>query len=125
MKKTLAALVCLFGLALLALPVGCYYDNEEDLFGPAPTVCDTTGIRYSVEVKKILQDNCYTCHLPGGSSYSGIPFETHAQLRAVALDGKLVDRINNAAAPMPQTGLMDKCSREKLEAWVKAGAPNN
>lgn len=125
MKKTFAALVCLLGLALLSMPVSCYYDTEEELFGPNPTVCDTAGMRYGVEIKKILQDNCNSCHVPGASAYSGIPFATHAQLREVALNGKLVDRINNASAPMPQTGLMDKCSRLKIEAWVNAGAPDN
>lgn len=125
MKKTLAALACLLGLALLTMPSSCYYDNEEDLYGPGTGNCDTTTIRYSVEVKQILAANCNNCHLPGGSTYSGIPFETHAQFQEVALNGKLVDRINNQAAPMPQTGLMDKCSRQKLEAWVNAGAPNN
>lgn len=125
MKKSLAALACLIGMALLTMPSGCYYDNEEDLYGPDTTVCDTISMRYSVEVKKILEDNCNDCHVSTGPTYSGIPYETHAQLQEVALNGKLVERINDQSAPMPQTGLMDKCSRLKLEAWVKAGAPNN
>jgi hypothetical protein len=125
MKKTLAALASLLSLVLLTMPTSCYYDNEEDLYGPDTTACDTAAIRYSVEIKKILEDNCNSCHLPTGVTYSSIPFETHAQLQEVALNGKLVDRTNSISAPMPQTGLMDKCSRLKLEAWVKAGAPNN
>lgn len=126
MKKTFIALACLFGLILLMTPTGCYYNNEEDLYGPDNTPnCDTTGMRYSVEIKKILEDNCNSCHISTSSTYSGIPYETYDQFREVAQNGKLLDRINNQAAPMPQTGLMDKCNREKIEAWVKAGAPNN
>jgi cytochrome c peroxidase len=75
--------------------------------------------------QKNTEDNCNSCHLPSGATYSAIPYETHAQLLEVALNGKLVERINDQASPMPETGLMDKCSRQKIEAWVRAGAPNN
>ncbi len=126
MKKTLFTLSLLAGLFYaLSVPTGCYYDNEEELYGGDTTTCDTANMRYSVEIKQIMQANCYQCHLPGGASYSGIPFETHAQLRAVALNGKLLDRINNTADPMPQTGLMLLCNRQKIEAWVKAGSQDN
>lgn len=126
MKRIFFALFCFFGLALLITPGGCYYNNEEDLYGPDSNSCDTVGIRYSVEIKKILTDNCNSCHLSTApTTYSGIPYETYEQLQEVALNGKLVERINDQANPMPQTGLMDKCSREKIEAWVNAGAPNN
>lgn len=126
MKKTL--FICGFFAAfllLLSLPSGCYYDNEEDRFPGTGNTCDTVGMRYSVEIREIMQDNCYQCHISSSSEYSGIPFETHAQLQEVALNGKLVDRINSAAAPMPQSGLMLACNRRKIEAWVKAGAPDN
>ncbi|MCB0527167.1 MAG: hypothetical protein KDC65_01760, partial [Saprospiraceae bacterium] len=125
MKKTIIAFGTLAGLfLLLCVPSGCFYDNEEDLYGTGTTPCDTVNMRYSVEIKQILQDNCYDCHLPSlPATYSGIPFETYDQLKVVALNGQLVERINSAAAPMPQTGLMLPCNREKMEAWVNAGAP--
>lgn len=126
MKKILAALGLLACLTLIVLPPsGCYWDNEEELYGTDPANCDTTGIRYSVEIKAILQNNCSSCHTAAGSTYSGISYETYDQFRTVALNGKLLDRINNQSAPMPQTGLMSVCNRQKIEAWVKAGAPNN
>lgn len=127
MKKTLFTCGVFAAILLsLAFPSGCYYDNEEDRFPGTGNTCDTVGMRYSVEIKQILQDNCYECHLSSSPAmYSGIPFETHAQLQEVALNGKLVDRINSAAAPMPQTGLMLACNRRKIEAWVNAGAPDN
>lgn len=124
MKKTLAALGLLVCLTLSWLPAGCYWDNEEDLYG-TDLACDTVGIRYSVEIKAIIQDNCNSCHTASSATYSGISYETYDQFRTVALNGKLLDRINNQAAPMPQTGLMSVCNRQKIEAWVNAGAPNN
>ncbi|MEQ1746084.1 MAG: hypothetical protein ABMA02_11700 [Saprospiraceae bacterium] len=125
MKKSLAALALFSGLLLASLPVACYYDNEEDLYGPPLTNCDTAGMRYSVEIREILQQNCDGCHLPSASTYSLIPYETHAQFAAVANNGKLLNRINSQSQPMPPTGLLSACNRAKIEAWVRAGAPNN
>lgn len=126
MKKMFLPLSALMLLVLLlAMPFSCYYDNEEDLYGPPLTNCDTTGIRFSVEIKQIFEQNCNSCHLSTSPSYSGIPFETHAQIEAVAKSGKLLNRINSQSAPMPQSGLMPLCNRAKIEAWVRAGALNN
>jgi uncharacterized membrane protein len=124
MKKTLIA--CgIFAAFILALtpPSGCYYDNEEDRFPDA--TCDTVNMRYSVEIKQILEDHCYKCHKTGSPTFSGIPFDTYDQLKVVADNGKLVARTNDANAPMPQEGLMSVCNRDKIRSWVNAGAPNN
>ncbi len=118
-------LTVLFLSALMLVLSACYYDNEEDLYGDSPTQCDTAGVRYSVEVKSIFDANCAACHVPGNSQYSGIPLQTHAQLEGMAKNGKLVNRINNSASPMPPSGLMPLCDRARIEAWVRAGAPNN
>ena len=60
MKKTLFTLGLLAGLFYaLSVPTGCYYDNEEELYGGDTTACDTANMRYSVEIKQILQANCY------------------------------------------------------------------
>ena len=126
MKKTLGFLGLFVTVTLLCLPSGCYWDNEEDLYGPDPTTnCDTVGIRFSVEINDIMAANCNSCHVSTSPTYSGIPYETYDQFKAIADNGKLLDRINNQAAPMPETGLMSLCNRLKIEAWVKAGAPNN
>jgi hypothetical protein len=125
MKKVFFPLLALAALilALLGSP-GCVYENEEDLYG-TDTPCDTASMRYSVEILEILQDNCYECHLPTSSNYSEISFETYDDVKVLADNGKLVARINDASAPMPQSGLMLLCNRQKIEAWVRAGAPNN
>ncbi len=121
----LALLVLLFGVFLAALPSACYYDNEEDLYGSNPTNCDTVGMRFSLEVKTIFDAQCAACHVPGSSQYSGIPLGSHAQIETIAKNGKLINRINNPSSPMPPSGLMSACDRARIEAWVRAGAPNN
>lgn len=126
MRVLQTTLSCLFLWALLALaPSACYYDSEEELYGTAPANCDTVGVRYSVEVKAIFDAQCARCHVPGSAQYSGIPMGDHAQLAKFAKNGKLVGRINNVSNPMPPSGLMAACDRARIEAWVRAGAPNN
>lgn len=120
-----ALLMFLIFASIVLGPSACYYDNEEDLYGTAPGGCDTVGMRFSVEVKAIFDANCARCHVPGSAQYSGIPLATHAQMEAAAKNGKLVGRINNASSPMPPSGLMPACDRARIEAWVRAGAPNN
>ncbi|MCS6928449.1 MAG: cytochrome c [Saprospiraceae bacterium] len=119
------AVFLLLVIGTLFLPSACVYDNEEDLYGGSLTGCDTTNMRFSVEVKAIFDANCARCHVPGMPSYSGIPMNTHAQMEAFAKSGKLVNRINSTANPMPPSGLMATCDRARIEAWVRAGAPNN
>ncbi len=120
---------CALSILIITLlaPVGCYYDNEVDLYGENNTPCDTANIRYSVEIKSILETKCYKCH-QGASSSSGLPFDNYDALKDYASDGKLVERTTSASAPMPPLsdgGLLPKCDQEKIKAWVKAGAPNN
>ena len=123
MKKLLLFGGLLAVWALFSLPAACTYNNEEELYGPVET-CDTVGMRYSVEIKQILEENCYSCHTVA-NNISGYPFEEFETFHDYAISGTLVDRINDVVKPMPESGLMSLCNRQKIEAWVKAGAPNN
>jgi len=133
MKKTLFACGLLAGfLFSLTIPSGCFYDNEEELY-PVVT-CDTASMSYTNDIKPILVAKCYKCHSNANSVGQGAPaFEDFAEfkLRAVGnlpTNQKLLNRINNAAAPMPplsEGGLLAECDRSKIESWVKAGAPEN
>lgn len=135
MKKTLFALGLLAGFFYsLSVPTGCYYDNEEDLYGGDTTACDTANLSYADDIKPILVAKCYKCHSNANSVGQGAPaFEDFAaiQLRAVGNVGenqKLLNRINDPTIPMPplsEGGLLPDCERSKIEAWVKAGAPDN
>lgn len=125
MKKILVASGILLAIALFVFPSGCYYDNEEDLYGPPLANCDTVGMRFSTEIRAIMAQNCDECHLSTSSTPAGFNFETHAEVEAVAKNGKLLNRTNSQSLPMPPSGLLSACDRAKIEAWVKAGAPNN
>ena len=50
---------------------GCYYDNEEELYGPlyAQQQCDTSNVSYSQDIAPLVQNKCLMCH--GKSVYMG------------------------------------------------------
>lgn len=125
MKKQITLIVGI-AVAVLAVSVSaCYYDNEEDLYGT--TSCNTTDVKYSVEMLQIMETNCYSCHKEGGSGYAGISMDTYETLKDFATDGSLVDRITTSDATklMPPNLRMSDCDIKKIQAWVNAGAPNN
>lgn len=118
----LAAFV-LLTTTLTTLTTGCYYDNEQDLYGV--TSCDTLNKRYSVEITKILAANCNECHLPSSGSYVDIAIDNYDAVTGYVQDGKLLKRINDSSNPMPPAGLMSECDRAAIQAWINAGALNN
>ena len=123
-RIVLVALLLSATLFALTLPAGCYYDNEEDLYGNNPSNCDTLAMSYQNDILPLLQANCYGCHTESNNS-SGNPFDTYAKLKLYVNAGRVHDRINNAANPMPPTGLLPDCDRAKINAWIGSGAPNN
>lgn len=125
MKKTLLIFGSLLALfLLLALPSGCYYDNEQDLYGIDPNACDTTLVKYSTVIKPLIERNCLSCHAPGGVQESS-PLNTYEAVKFYATNNLLVQRTNDATTPMPQSGLLPLCDRDKIRAWVNRGAPND
>lgn len=135
MKKTFFALGLLTGLLYaLSIPSGCYYDNEEELYGPDTTACDTANMSYLNDIKPILVAKCYKCHSNANSVSQGAPaFENFADFRLRAAGNvdpsqKVLNRINSISIPMPplsEGGLIAECDRKKIEAWVNAGALEN
>jgi hypothetical protein len=123
----MSASILFIGLSL----TGCYYDTEEELYPDSgtPTTCDTTTVRYSVEVKSILDSKCNTCH-GGASASAGIRLDTYADTKAY-LDAQKVRFVSSVvqdgvASVMPKGGakLID-CDINKLKAWINAGYPEN
>ena len=118
MKKILYLSITAFTLSLSA----CYYDTEEELypnsFGGNQ---DTTNVTYSGTIAPMLAANCTSCHTAGGNSpdlttYANV-FANKDRVKARAIDGN--------PSPMPSSGLMSLTNRNKLAAWIAAGAPNN
>lgn len=89
--------------------------------------CDTASFTYNAVVKVVMTNKCVGCHnasSPGG----GIDLSTHAGVKAVALNGKLMGSVNMKAGfvAMPLGGSkLPDCEIKQLQKWVDAGALNN
>ncbi len=120
-KQNIIFLFTLFALT------GCYRDNEKDLY-PVTGTCDVAGVTYASTVAPILQSNgCISCH-SGAAPSGNISLQTHASVRAVAINGKLYGAISHTAgfSPMPKGGSrMSDCNILKIKAWIDAGSINN
>lgn len=115
------------GTILMTLPAGCFYDNEQDLYGEAQP-CDTINVSYSGYILPLLQNNCYKCHKESEPQFSGYILDGYNATKLYVNSGQILGRTNNAADPMPpltEGGLLPECDRLKIQAWIKAGAPNN
>ncbi len=110
---------------------GCLYTKADQQY-PSSGDCDTTNVRYSVEIKEILDANCKSCH-NGTSSISGIDLYDHSTIAVFALDrqftyGTLLSAVTHigGAAPMPENApILQDCDINKIAAWVNTGAPDN
>ena len=106
---------------------GCYYDKESELYGVAKP-CDVGTVTFSTTVNGILNSNgCISCH--SGSSPSGnISLQGYANVKAVAISGKLYGVVSHSPgfSPMPQGGSkISACDINKIKTWIDAGSPNN
>ncbi len=107
---------------------GCYYDNEEDLYGLLVTpICDTVNVTYTNTVIPILARECYGCHgqsAPGG----GYVLDTYDGLKAAVDDGHFLGSIlhDPEFSNMPKGGnQLPTCELDQIETWINLGAPNN
>lgn len=117
-KILVAAFILIF--SLLFLQTACRYDNEIDQYGETP--CDTSNVSYSQVIRPMVDENCVSCHGPGGEN-ENVPFTTYDGLKQYAQEA--VPRISGATILMPPTGAMSDCNVALFTAWVNAGAPNN
>lgn len=110
--------------ALALLAPGCYYDNEEELY--PNSFCDTANVTWSGTIQPLMQASCAIpgCHVPGGQSPD---LSTYTAVKAKADDGGLRGVIIDGTPffmPNPPVGL-PACDRLKVDAWLRAGAPQN
>ena len=106
---------------------GCYYDKAEQVY-PPQTVCDTTNVKYSVDIVSILSANCYACHSGSASAGGNIRLDSYALLMNQVANGKLVKSVSHSAgaSAMPKNQpKMPACNVNRIVAWVNKGAPNN
>lgn len=126
-----------FVLLIASLLTACYYDNVQELHPASGLLlnCDTAGtISYNNDIVPILRSNCGTnnsCH--SSNNTSGFNLSNYNGLSEQAMVGNLVLAIThdpslNSAKWMPNNCggcFINKCSINKIIAWVNRGFPNN
>ena len=114
----------LFAVPLFALlATGCYYDNEEELYG-AP--CDANVFTFSAKIMPIIEANCQTsnCHGAGQAGNNGELLNYDQVMLFVNDNGAFRNRVL-VVKDMPDGGSLTACELDLIEKWLDAGAPND
>jgi|688.fasta_scaffold278096_3 hypothetical protein len=119
MKKVFVSVLA-FAFLMVLSQNACYYDNEVEQYGVVS--CDTTSISFSQDVLPIINANCISCHVQGGVQSSS-PLTNYNEIKGFS--DEIKNRVNGIGGIMPPAGPMSECNQSKIEAWVRAGAPNN
>lgn len=93
-------------------------DNEA-----IPTPIDKI-VKYNTDIKQIMTNNCITCH-GGPSPSAGLDLTTYTNVKNAALNRNLLERMNDATAPMPQNGLLLLSTRRIMDKWKTDGYLEN
>lgn len=126
MKKVIGMYFVVITFFVITLLTNCTKGFiPEDVQPVSPT--DTTmtdTITYQAHISVVITNSCISCH--GGSNPQGnLLLETYSQVRNSAENGTLIQRINDAANPMPTTGLMPAQTRALFDDWVQNGYLEN
>lgn len=102
----------------------CYYDKEDLLYGQ--NFCDTSVVKYSVQITNILNTSCLSCHNGSAAAGGGIPLGDYASVKAAADDGSLIASVTRSVNTMPKgSARLSDCKIETIRIWIRNGAPNN
>ena len=115
-----------FFCSSLFLLSSCYYDKEALLYGTS--ACDTTNIKFSVQISGTLSANCLSCHSGNAASGAGIQLGTYDAVKVQALNGKLMGVVSQSPgfSPMPKGGAkLPDCRIAEIRTWIRNGMPNN
>ena len=116
--------------------ISCQNDKADVVYPASGSGgCDTTTVRYSVEVQGVLNTYCQRCHGGTADAGAGIQLYDYGTASGYALDGygingegSLLSSVlqDGGVEPMPLGGgKIDDCSINIIRAWTNAGAPNN
>lgn len=123
-QGTTLLILCFFLAIIGTTSTRCTYDNEIDLYGSGN--CDTLAVKYSATIAPIIQQNCASCHSPTATA-TNKPMDTYATLKKYVEDGSLGHSIRATGGYdiMPQSGPLNNCQLQQIEAWIHAGYPDN
>lgn len=99
---------------------GCYYDNEETLYGPD---CDLSNSSFEQTILPIIRSNCQAPACHGQGSENG-EIVTYEQVKFLVDNGTFRDAVV-VSKRMPQGGTLSRCDLDLIEQWLNAGAQNN
>jgi len=105
--------------AVSLMIIGCYYDNEEELYpGSGSLACDTTGVTYAADIMPIVSTKCALsgCHASGGL---GPLMTDQSQFDGLASSGKIRNRVLEQKN-MPPSGPLPLCEQQKIDAYLKS-----
>lgn len=108
---------------LLLAGASCTYNKEEELYGLA---CDTSNVRYSVEVKNILNASCLGCHSGSASAGAGIKLDSYEDVKFYVEQNMFIESMTRQNNYMPKGApRLSSCKIEQIKSWIKKGGPNN
>ena len=103
----------------------CYYDVEEELYGPLD--CVPVDVSYKNDVAPIMDNYCNNCHSQANQS-GGVRTDNYTELKIIADNGRLLGSIKDedGYTAMPQ-GIdpLSSCNISKIEVWISEGTQNN
>jgi cytochrome c5 len=115
--------IFIFCLACFSCSDNSIEDEKENL--PAPISNGNGGttktITYTNYTKKIIDDNCISCHSPTGLNVTP-HLTTYAQVKAITDTGRLKARvIDEIPTRMPTTGSLPQTVKDTLQLWIDQG----
>lgn len=105
----------IFYLSIMLLGISC--TTAEIPLAEVPV--DRT-VTYTQDIQPIIFNNCLTCHSSVNPA-NGLILETYQQVKNSAQNGTLIARLNDAANPMPQSGLLTADKRALFDKWKVDG----
>ncbi len=126
-KKSVLGTVISICFFIVLTTTSCESNKKEILFA-----CDSINVKYSTEVKNILQNNCYNCHATATASSfgSGIVLDNYAGVKnwvnsnPAGNGGLLLQDIKSGRMPKGASQL-SSCDIAKVSKWIFDGALNN
>ena len=112
-------------LAVFAYLSACTYHKEDKLY-PTTTNCDTSSVRFSVEIKNILNAHCASCHYGNATGGDGLKLETYEEVKSAAENKIFLESVISDINPMPQNApRLSACKINQIRAWINQGMKNN
>jgi uncharacterized membrane protein len=122
-KKLQTIVFACFAFIFSTLHFACTYNKENELY---PQPCDTSNVRFSVEIKNILNAHCASCHYGNATGGDGLKLETYEEVKSAAENKIFLESVISDINPMPQNApRLSACKINQIRAWINQGMKNN